>query len=54
METNYFGTLSGCRAFAPVSAPNGGGAVVNMRPVTSFSTKPLNASYGASKAAACD
>jgi NAD(P)-dependent dehydrogenase (short-subunit alcohol dehydrogenase family) len=52
METNYFGTLSMCRAFAPVLAANGGGAVVNMLSVTSFYTNPLDASYGASKAAA--
>ena len=52
METNYFGTLRMCRAFAPVLAANGGGAIVNMLSVTSFYTNPLNASYGASKAAA--
>jgi len=52
METNYFGTLSMCRAFAPVLAANGGGAMVNMLSVTSFYTNPLDASYGASKAAA--
>jgi NAD(P)-dependent dehydrogenase (short-subunit alcohol dehydrogenase family) len=52
METNYFGTLSMCRAFAPVLKVNGGGAVVNMLSVTSFYTNPLDASYGASKAAA--
>jgi NAD(P)-dependent dehydrogenase (short-subunit alcohol dehydrogenase family) len=52
METNYFGTLSMCRAFAPVLAANGGGTVVNMLSVTSFYTNPLDASYGASKAAA--
>jgi NAD(P)-dependent dehydrogenase (short-subunit alcohol dehydrogenase family) len=51
METNYFGTLSMCRAFAPVLAANGGGALVNMLSVTSFYTNPLDASYGASKAA---
>ena len=51
METNYFGTLSMCRAFAPVLAANGGGAIVNMLSVTSFYTNPLDASYGASKAA---
>jgi NAD(P)-dependent dehydrogenase (short-subunit alcohol dehydrogenase family) len=51
METNYFGTLSMCRAFAPVLAANGGGAVVNMLSIVSFFTNPLNASYGASKAA---
>ena len=52
METNYFGTLSMCRAFAPVLADNGGGAILNMLSVTSFYTNPLDASYGASKAAA--
>jgi NAD(P)-dependent dehydrogenase (short-subunit alcohol dehydrogenase family) len=51
METNYFGTLSMCRAFAPVLAANGGGAVVNMLSVGSFYTNPIDASYGASKAA---
>jgi len=52
METNYFGTLGMCRAFAPVLAANGGGAIVNMLSITSFYTNPFNASYGASKAAA--
>jgi NAD(P)-dependent dehydrogenase (short-subunit alcohol dehydrogenase family) len=51
METNYFGTLSMCRAFAPVLAANGGGAIVNMLSVSSFCTNPFDASYGASKAA---
>lgn len=51
METNYFGTLRMCRAFAPVLAAAGGGAIVNMLSVTSFYTNPFNASYGASKAA---
>ncbi|MEP7023551.1 MAG: SDR family NAD(P)-dependent oxidoreductase [Actinomycetota bacterium] len=51
METNYFGTLSMCRAFAPVLAAHGGGAVINMLSVTSFYTNPFNASRGASKAA---
>jgi NAD(P)-dependent dehydrogenase (short-subunit alcohol dehydrogenase family) len=41
-----------CRAFAPILAANGGGAIVNMLSVTSFFTNPFNASYGASKAAA--
>jgi NAD(P)-dependent dehydrogenase (short-subunit alcohol dehydrogenase family) len=51
MDTNYFGTSSMCRAFAPVLAANGGGAIVNMLSVSSFYTNPLTASYGASKAA---
>ena len=52
MEVNYFGTLSMCRAFAPVLAANGGGAIVNMLSVTSFFTNLIDASYGASKTAA--
>ena len=50
METNYFGTLSMCRAFAPVLAA-GGGAIVNMLSVSSFYTAPFDPSYSASKAA---
>jgi NAD(P)-dependent dehydrogenase (short-subunit alcohol dehydrogenase family) len=52
METNYFARLSLCRAFAPVLAANGGGTIVNMLSVTSFFTNLIDASYGASKAAA--
>ena len=51
METNYLGTLAMCRAFAPVLAANGGGAVVNVLSVVSWFTNPVNGSYGASKAA---
>jgi NAD(P)-dependent dehydrogenase (short-subunit alcohol dehydrogenase family) len=51
METNYFGTLSVCRAFAPVLGANGGGAIVNMLSISSFRINPFDASYGASKAA---
>ena len=40
METNDFGTLSVCRAFAPFLAANGGGAIVNMLSVTSFYNNP--------------
>jgi NAD(P)-dependent dehydrogenase (short-subunit alcohol dehydrogenase family) len=51
METNYFGTLAMCRAFAPVLGANGGGALVNMLSIVSFFTNPANSTYGASKAA---
>lgn len=51
MEVNYFGTLAMCRAFAPVLAANGGGAVVNMHSVVSWFTPPASGSYGVSKAA---
>lgn len=52
METNYFGTLAMCRAFAPVLANNGGGALVNILSVTSWFNVPVQGSYCASKAAA--
>ena len=51
IETNYLGTLAMCRAFAPILAANGGGAIVNMLSVVSFFSNPANGSYGASKAA---
>ena len=52
MEVNYFGTLELCRAFAPVLANNGGGAIVNMLSVTSWYTPAAYGSYAVSKAAA--
>jgi NAD(P)-dependent dehydrogenase (short-subunit alcohol dehydrogenase family) len=51
METNYFGTLAMCRAFAPILATKGGGALVNVLSVTSWYAVPFNASYCASKSA---
>ena len=51
IETNYLGTLAMCRAFAPILAGNGGGAIVNMLSVVSCFTNPVNGSYCASKAA---
>jgi len=52
METNYFGTLAMCRAFAPVLGRNGGGALVNILSVVSWFNVPMQGSYSASKAAA--
>lgn len=52
METNYFGVLAMCRAFAPVLARNGGGAIVNILSVVSWFNAPMQGSYSASKAAA--
>src|SRR6202167_1947543 len=51
ITVNYLGTLAMCRAFAPVLAANGGGAIVNILSVVSFFSNPENGSYGASKAA---
>ncbi|GAA4202603.1 SDR family oxidoreductase [Actinocatenispora rupis] len=52
MDVNYFGTLAMCRAFAPVLARNGGGALVNILSIASWFTNPAMGSYSASKAAA--
>ena len=52
MRVNYFGTLSMCRAFAPVLARNGGGAIVNVLSIASRVSLPRIGSYSASKAAA--
>jgi NAD(P)-dependent dehydrogenase (short-subunit alcohol dehydrogenase family) len=51
METHYFGTLSMARAFAPVLAANGGGAVLNVLSVLSWTTLPGTDAYSAAKAA---
>jgi NAD(P)-dependent dehydrogenase (short-subunit alcohol dehydrogenase family) len=52
MDTNYFGTLAMSRAFAPVLARNGGGALVNVLSALSWVNLPGTALYSASKAAA--
>jgi NAD(P)-dependent dehydrogenase (short-subunit alcohol dehydrogenase family) len=51
-EVNVVGPIRVARAFAPVLAKNGGGAVVNVLSVASWINSPLLATYGASKAAA--
>lgn len=38
MEVNYWGMLAMCRAFAPVLAARGGGAIVNISSITGWST----------------
>ena len=52
LETNYFGPLAVSRAFAPVLARNGGGAIVNMLSALSWVSVPIGGTYSASKAAA--
>src|ERR1700722_239580 len=52
METNYYGPLLLSRAFAPVLARNGGGAIVNLLSVLSWVAVPSAGTYSASKAAA--
>jgi NAD(P)-dependent dehydrogenase (short-subunit alcohol dehydrogenase family) len=51
MEINYFGTWAVSRAFAPILARNGGGALVNMVSVASWAGRPDFPGYAASKAA---
>lgn len=51
METNYFGTLAMCRAFAPILKRNGGGALVNILSVVSWFNAPMQGTYCVSKAA---
>jgi len=51
LETNVIGPLNLTRAFAPVLAANGGGAVVNILSALSWMTSPQVAGYSATKAA---
>lgn len=52
MDTNYFGTLSAVRAFAPVIEANGGGGILNVLSVLAWFSLPLTSGYCASKSAA--
>ncbi|SFW92262.1 SDR family oxidoreductase [Amycolatopsis australiensis] len=52
MDTHYFGTLAVTREFAPILERNGGGAVLNVLSVLSWTTAPPVAAYSAAKAAA--
>jgi NAD(P)-dependent dehydrogenase (short-subunit alcohol dehydrogenase family) len=50
-EVNFVGSLRMARAFAPVLAKNGGGAIINVLSVASWMNGPRLATYGASKSA---
>lgn len=52
LETNFFGPLLMSRAFAPVLAAHGGGAIVNVLSVASWINREMLGAYGASKSAA--
>lgn len=52
MDTNFYGPLLMTRAFAPILAANGGGAVLNVISALSWFTAPSAGAYAASKAAA--
>jgi NAD(P)-dependent dehydrogenase (short-subunit alcohol dehydrogenase family) len=51
MDSNYYGTLAMIRAFAPVLARNGGGAILNVLSAVAWMTVEGNTSYGAAKSA---
>lgn len=51
-ETNFYGTLSMIRHFAPVIERNGGGAIANVLTVVSLASMSGLGAYSASKAAA--
>ncbi|MNR88115.1 Sorbitol dehydrogenase [compost metagenome] len=50
-ETNYYGTILVSQAFAPILAANGGGAVINVLSDATWFSRPMLASYSASKSA---
>lgn len=52
LETNYFGPLLTSRAFAPILARNGGGAIANVLSVLSWINAGWVTTYSPSKAAA--
>ncbi|MDT9697988.1 SDR family oxidoreductase [Streptomyces sp. P17] len=51
MDTNYHGTLSVVRAFAPQIAANGGGAILNVLSVVAWYSSPQLGGYCAAKSA---
>lgn len=51
LDTNVFGTLSMARAFAPVLARNGGGAILNVLSVLSWVSFAGSTAYSVGKAA---
>jgi NAD(P)-dependent dehydrogenase (short-subunit alcohol dehydrogenase family) len=50
MAVNYDGTFAAIRAFVPVLAARGGGAIVNVLSLLSLASTPPMAGYSASKA----
>ncbi|MGH3643770.1 MAG: SDR family NAD(P)-dependent oxidoreductase [Mycobacterium sp.] len=51
MDSNYYGTLAMIRAFAPVLARNGGGAILNVLSAAAWTTVDGNTAYAAAKSA---
>ncbi len=51
MDSNYYGTLAMIRAFAPILARNGGGAILNVLSAAAWTTVEGNTAYAAAKSA---
>ncbi|PRY11126.1 SDR family NAD(P)-dependent oxidoreductase [Kineococcus rhizosphaerae] len=51
LDSNFHGTLAVVRAFAPVLARNGGGAILNVLSVAAWATVEGNTAYAAAKSA---
>ncbi len=51
MDSNYYGTLTMIRAFAPILGRNGGGAILNVLSAAAWTTVNGNTSYAAAKSA---
>jgi NAD(P)-dependent dehydrogenase (short-subunit alcohol dehydrogenase family) len=51
MDSNYYGTLAMIRAFAPILARNGGGAILNVLSAAAWNTVEGNTAYAAAKSA---
>lgn len=52
LDTNYFGVLRLSKAFQPILKRNGGGGIINVLSVASWSNNGMLAAYAASKSAA--
>jgi NAD(P)-dependent dehydrogenase (short-subunit alcohol dehydrogenase family) len=52
LDTNYLGTLTMIRRFAPIIESNGGGSIVNILSLIALASMPAIGGYSASKAAA--
>jgi len=52
LETNVYGPMRLTRAFAPILATNGGGAILNVLSIASWVSGTLLGNYGMSKSAA--
>jgi len=51
MDSSYYGTLAMIRAFAPILARNGGGAILNVLSAAAWTTVNGNTAYAAAKSA---